>query len=373
MEDETRTATTVAADAPVSSPPPIVAPPSDMAALAAQAAQERALAPAPTRQITTDQLADMGFITPVADPNLLREAFAYRQKLIAAILDPDHDFLYTVAYEEGNGQNAKKKEYTTTVYADARKYEQQYHGRLKALPKKSGVTKLAAALGIRARVLEQKGLPLDKDADYAWVLYEVEHIKSGKREIGQGICTADERPGRWMPKHHILSIADTRAYARAVLRIAGFGEVGAEELSIPEEDFGPLQIVAEVPPAAIPAKNAASRDANALDAGRNGQAQQQPARQQPAAQQQPKPAQQPAPANQSSQTSQQAKPAPASDPDVITVAQAKALSQQMLTKLGSKEKAVEWLKENAKVDKSTAVKEADYQRLMGLLEKIQVP
>jgi len=318
---------------------------------------------------TLDQLAEMGFLVPVADPATLRAAYAFRQKVLASILDPEHDFLFTVSFEERGRQTEK----ITTSYSEAKRFCEIYKTTYKANPKKSGVVKLATAFGIEGRITEQKGLPYDQQATFAWCKYEVRHVKTGKTEIGQGYASVDERPGRVMPKHHCIALADTRAYSRAVLRLAGFGEVGAEEVMAD----GPLpQIVQDAPPhrphqqhSRLPER--ASQGVSLSEVLRPSQEQREPVSR-PAIIQtpEPSPATAPTPPIQSAPIPM---PQPGRVGDVITDAQIKKLSTLLMSKLGSKDRAIEWLKKNAGVSTTREVRDNDYPKLLNTLEAMETP
>ena len=310
------------------------------------------------------QLAEMGFLVPVADPATLRAAYAFRQKVLASILDPEHDFLFTISYEE-RGRSMEK---ITTSYKEAKRFAEAYKTSYKANPKKSGVMKLATAFGIEARIVEQKGLPYEPQASWAWCKYEVRHIKTGKVEVGQGYASVDERPNRVMPKHHCIALADTRAFARAVLRIAGFGEVGAEEVMAE----GPLpEIVQDVPPAR---KLTASSSAPVVTFYEHEQAESVAVRG-------------PAVASMTStqvistppsaSTAAPIEEAPIPMPtnkvagEVITDAQVKKLSALLMSKLGSKERAIDWLKKSAGVATTRDVRDGDYTKLLASLDAME--
>lgn len=174
--------------------------------------------------ISMADLSDLGIIAPVATPQVLRQAFAYKQSLYAAILDPD-DYLYTVSYKEGN----KTRQYVSTTIADAKKVADTYKVPLMASPKKSGIVKLANALGIEATCAVRQGLPSDPGATFSYAVYEAVHARSGRKAEGVGWCDTSERGGR-ISKHDTIATADTRAYNRAVLRLSGFGDVSADEI-----------------------------------------------------------------------------------------------------------------------------------------------
>lgn len=315
---------------------------------------QRVEAEAPV-ELTLRQLEEMGFITPIADPRTVRAANQYRLKLLGAMLDPNHDFLYTVPYSaEGGGQ----REFMTTSLQEAEKYVKAYGQPFRASVKKSGVSKLSQALGLEGRKIEHLGYPVTPGVtEWTQITYEVRHKKSGRVEQGVGLAAADERPGRAMPKHHMIALADTRAHTRAVMRIAGFGEVGAEELmtGIEDRDRSAPVITAphpmpEDPRPALPASTSA-----APLAGINGATQSARAVAAVSAA---------APAVHAAQ---------APNPDTITDAQATKLSQLAKEKLGTTERCVAWLREHAKVSTTRHVREKDYAALMKTLEAMEVP
>lgn len=188
----------------------------------------------------------LGFIVPVATPEQLRKAFAERQRLFAAILDPN-DYLWTVSYPDtiktGSGPITVTKNYIARTREEAEERAGALKGQASGKPKKNGIVKLARALGITATIIESAGLPGDPHATYAYVRYEALHAGTGLREIGVGFCDGSERGGR-ISKHDIIATADTRAYNRAVLRLSGFGDISAEEL-VASDDVLPAQHVPE--------------------------------------------------------------------------------------------------------------------------------
>jgi hypothetical protein len=311
------------------------------------------------------QLADMGFLVPVADPATLRAAYAFRQKVLASILDPEHDFLFTISYEE----RGRSQEKITTSYSEAKRFCEAYKTTYKANPKKSGVVKLATAFGIEARIVEQKGLPYDPQATYAWAKYEVRHVKTGKTEVGQGYASVDERPGRVMPKHHCIALADTRAYSRAVLRLAGFGEVGAEEVMTD----GPLpQIVQDTPPQRAFQPSATNRlpERTTQPVAFYSDETSVPAAERVVA----RPAASAPPVVTAQVVDAPSAPIPMPTNkvgEVITDAQVKKLSTLLMSKLGSKERAIEWLKKNAGVSTTREVRDNDYPKLLNTLEMME--
>jgi len=169
--------------------------------------------------------AEAGLIVPPISPENVRALFKMRAAYYTALLDPGHDFLYSVSYVE----NGKPKEYMTTKLASAELFCTTYKdSSYKARPRKSGVEKLAESLGIQGEVIESRGLPNDKNEDYALVRYKATHIKTGRVAYGVGWCDVKERPT--MSKHALIATADSRSFSRAVLRLIGYGEVGAEEI-----------------------------------------------------------------------------------------------------------------------------------------------
>ena len=180
-------------------------------------------------------LGDMGIIMPLASPEVIRKAFAHKQKVFAAILSPE-DYLYTVTTKNAKGY---ADQLLTDDYDYAIDRANFLKGKFKATPKKSGIVKLARALGITARIVDQAGLPKDPNANYSWCKYEARHERTGTVEFGEGFCDAEERRGR-SSKHSIMSTADTRAYNRAVMRLSGFGDVSADEIIAGIDEGDPL-------------------------------------------------------------------------------------------------------------------------------------
>lgn len=174
--------------------------------------------------VSLADLSDLGFITPIATPQRLRAAFAEKQKLYAAILD-ESDYIYSVSFTEAG----KTKQNIYARRADAEKCAKVYQVDIRASPKKSGIVKLASALGIEARRKLTRGLPDSPEATYSYVTYEAMHKRTGRSEEGIGWCDKTERGGR-ISSHDVIATADTRAYNRAVLRLAGFGDVSADEI-----------------------------------------------------------------------------------------------------------------------------------------------
>lgn len=176
-------------------------------------------------------LNDMGFITPIATPEQLRKAFAQKQKLYAAILDPS-DYLYVVELPKTGGKGMRQAVFRAREQAEKAaksSSSDSYKPEIRATPKKSGIVKLARALGIIAQRKAVKGLPEDPNAQYSYVVYEAQHKGTGLTEEGVGWCDKSERGGQ-ISTHDCIATADTRAYNRAVLRLSGFGDVSADEI-----------------------------------------------------------------------------------------------------------------------------------------------
>jgi hypothetical protein len=169
-------------------------------------------------------LTQLGFIVPLASPEQLREAFAIKQRLYAAVLD-ENDYLYTVPHTE----RGKARQYLTTSRADADKVAATHGAQVNAKPMKSGVVKLARALGIVAKRSVTGGLPNDPAAQFSYVVYVAKHPATGVEEEGIGWCDKSERGGN-ISAHDVIATADTRAYNRAVLRLSGFGDVSGDEI-----------------------------------------------------------------------------------------------------------------------------------------------
>ena len=186
--------------------------------------QPKSLAKSEHAPIDATLMRELGLMVPVADPVQLRAAFDQKQKLYAAILDPN-DYLYTVSYLDGG----KQRQFVSTSKEHAEKVATANGSNVHASPKKSGIVKLARALGIVARRVQGRGLPDDPNATFSYITYEATHEASGTTEQGIGWCDMSERGGR-ISKHDVIATADTRAYNRAVLRLSGFGDVSADEI-----------------------------------------------------------------------------------------------------------------------------------------------
>lgn len=170
------------------------------------------------------QMEEAGFLTPVAPLHQIRAYFDYTQKVYAAILD-DRDFLYTVSITE----QGKKRELAYTSLEHAKKTAETYGADIKASPKKSGIAKLAVALGIEVKRTKTTGLPYEPASRHSFVEMIALHKKTGRTAEGIGWADLDEKGGH-MSRHDAIATADTRAYNRAILRLSGFGDVSAEEI-----------------------------------------------------------------------------------------------------------------------------------------------
>jgi hypothetical protein len=322
-----------------------------------------ALVPVTGRVVTTQQIEDAGLLMPLADPAALRAAFAERQRVLTSILDPDRDFVYSVRYHDREGNQRQLMVHTL---AEANKQAAHLGGTWSAHPRKSGVLKLAHALGIESRQVEVTGLPKDQRATYSSCRYIATHKRTGRQEEGQGYCDATERGGK-QKVHAIISMADTRAYCHAVLRCAGYDNVGAEELEL-DDGAGGVTIQNVMPgerdrPAlSSQASPRSIVDAMAVTAP--------PVATEPVAA-----ATVPAPPATAAKEPLPPEPPPEGlgKGDVITNAMAGELSQKLLAKLGSKDKARAWLKEHAGVERSIYVREDQIGSLTKALDALEAP
>lgn len=319
-----------------------------------------------TRTFTHAELDELGIPAPLADPQTMRALYVYRRQQFAATLDREHDFLYTIAYQE----QGKNKEKMTTSYKEALKFSETYKVPYKAVPKKTGIAKLATAYGVVAEIVEQRGLPIEPNANYSYVKYKVTAKRSGVTAVGIGFCRRDER-GYPMPEHHMMGVADTRAYGRAILRLVGFGEAGAEEIG--DEVVMPIVRIEQGP---TPKRLPTATQAEVLDVATAPQeirvpvpiaATPAPAKAAPVA------APVTAPARVVQAPVDMAIPSAAPPPSTITEAQVGKLSVLLREKLGSIERAKAWLMTEAKVNTTRAVPEAAYAELVKKLEALEAP
>lgn len=348
------------------------------------------LVPAASRAVTTQQMEDAGLMMPLVDPAALRAAFAERQRVLTSILDPERDFLYSIKYYDPRDGNRQRTMLTTSLKdAQAKVAHLGLGASYSAHPKKSGVLKLAHALGIESRRIDVAGLPADPRVNYSVCRYMATHKRTGRQEEGQGYCDKSEKGGS-MNNHAIISMADTRAYCHAVLRCAGYDNVGAEEIEL--VDVEPMVVITNEPPPVRERERPAlveTTSPTVLDVSLAST----PARETVAARPAATPAQaptaatapvtkpepEPSASGAASETSGAAPtdPAPAMAPvgpaDVITNAMAGELSKLLMAKLGSKPQAQKWLMDNAGVERSVHVREDQIGDLTKKLNAMETP
>lgn len=203
-------------------------------------------------QSTMQMLGDLGFIVPLATPAQLREVFAMKQRLYAAILDPT-DYLYSVSYRDNSRGKDSQRQYVSNSRSEAESVAKKFNGTVSAKPKKAGIVKLARALGIIAvATLREERTYMGKRGYY--VEYEAHHERTGIKERGVGWCDETEKGG-YISVHDIIATADTRAYNRAILRLSGFGDVSADEIIAAPGDNDPPHVPEPQPqkePEALP-------------------------------------------------------------------------------------------------------------------------
>ena len=328
------------------------------------------MVPVTGRVVTTQQIEDAGLMMPLADPAALRAAFAERQRVLTSILDPNRDFIYSIRYFDREG---KQRTMICQTLEEAKKQSAHVGGTWSAHPKKSGVLKLAHALGIESRLAEVTGLPKDQRATFSSCRYIATHKRTGRSEEGQGYCDKTER-GSNMQAHAIISMADTRAYCHAVLRCAGYDNVGADEMElddtggsvtiqnvIPVERERPA-LVAQTIPKTVTELMGASAPPAAV-----------PVEREPQAAPAPTTAVQPPAAAAAPPEEPSAPPVDPGKGDLITSAMAGLLSKKLLAKLGSKEKAREWLVANAGCERSILVREDQFSKVEKMLDAMETP
>lgn len=170
-------------------------------------------------------MAHHGMIVPISTPEGLRHLYATRQKMYAAILD-ENDYLWIVKFK---GDKGGGRQYIAANKKEAEERAEALHGDIMCKPTKSGVQKLAEALGITSRCVIREERTYNRTTIGIYCEYEAKHELSGKIESGVGFCGKDERYGK-ISIHEMITTADTRAYCRAVLRLSAFGDVSAEEI-----------------------------------------------------------------------------------------------------------------------------------------------
>jgi len=173
------------------------------------------------------EMAAHGMIVPIASPQNLRALYALRQKMYAAILD-ENDYLWVVHYQDTAKGRTFGRQYIAPNRKAAEERAEALNGSVSGNPIKSGIQKLAEALGITTRAIVREERTVRGETGY-YVEYEARHEKTGKIETGVAFCDPSERNGK-MSTHDMIATADTRAYNRAVLRLSAFGAVSAEEI-----------------------------------------------------------------------------------------------------------------------------------------------
>lgn len=299
------------------------------------------------KSVNVQDLERMGIMMPMADPAALRAAFAYKMRILTSILDPDRDMIYSIRYYDSGG---KQKQIIANSLREAKEKAKHLNGSWSAHPKKSGVMKLAHALGIETRLVERTGLPTEPNARFSSCRYVATHKRTGFSAEGQGYCDAQERD----KNHAIISMADTRAYCHAVLRCAGYDQVGAEALDLDNPDDNESVTIQPARPENMPAlpESTGQPSGTVVSA--------------PSTSARPKEV---AAATETPPTSA----APQGRGDVITNAMAAQLSAKLLAKLGSKPKAKDWLVANAGVERTIYVREDQFNKLDSMLDSMEVP
>jgi hypothetical protein len=323
-------------------------------------------------RVTSQQLEDAGLSMPLADPAALRAAFAQRQRMLLSVCDPNRDFLYVIRYVDIDGKPKSRYE---TNYDAAKELHRVLGGDLGAYPKKSGCMKIAHALGIQTNVVSREGLPADPRAVHSFCTVRAVHKRTGRQEEGQGYCDRDEKRFAYAEKHAIISMAETRAYCHAVLRCAGFDSVSADAIVVEESPEETVSITTTMPvererPAvtSLPAPSATVADL--LGTTATPQRQEQPVS---------APAQAAAatttPATTTTPAATATTPASSSDDrrGLVTKSMAKIISDLLMQKLGSKERARDWLREAAGVERSVDIREDAYGGLKEKLEALTSP
>lgn len=318
-------------------------------------------------QLTDEQIEAAGYLMPVMNIAALRAGQKQRQQILTQLLDPDLDFLYTVTYKDNNG---KPRQNFFTKLKDAKDGAKFVAGVLTAHPKKSGCIKIAHALGIESREVRTEGLPRDQKATYSSSHFVAKHKRTGREEEGQGYCDKAEKPEA--KNFVIISMANTRAYCHAVLRCAGYDNVGADEMGVDDEiGFAPIVYSADRPafsevssatvidvPAVeqrevVPVQSVVEEPVKAVPVAAPVAAARPTA---PVAAPSPSPSPAPvaaAPAAGPAESAEGAK-YPGKG-DLITTAMAAELSKKLILALGDKLKARDWLLANAGVERSIHV------------------
>ena len=98
--------------------------------------------------------------------------------------------------------------------------------------KRSGWSKYAVACNVSTELREEQVEERDSSRIYHFV-YRAIHLPSGRYADAVGSASEKEKTEEeWNhPEHDVRSLAQTRAYNRAVSNLVGGGEISAEELS----------------------------------------------------------------------------------------------------------------------------------------------
>lgn len=178
------------------------------------------------REVSALELAKDGIIVPLLDASTIAAAAKRKQEVITALLDPDHDILYTIKYQTAD---KKWREARTETKAEAERLAKEFKSRYEAQPKKTGVAKIAEAFGVDTEPVDEGWHQHPKSGQYYYyVKCRALHARSGRTRTAVGACDAGEKFDA--TAHTIISTAHTRAKIRAVLDLVGYGRVGAEEI-----------------------------------------------------------------------------------------------------------------------------------------------
>jgi len=106
-------------------------------------------------------------------------------------------------------------------------------------PTKQFANKLAKFFGLSVEIL--KAEKEENDRDFTWHIWSRAIAPNGQFRDGDGHCSSTERSFAHL-EHDVYATATTRAKNRAILELAGFGEVSAEEMT----DGGKSNVSAKV-------------------------------------------------------------------------------------------------------------------------------
>jgi|TARA_Y100000310_G_scaffold336188_1_gene420082 hypothetical protein len=132
------------------------------------------------------------------------------------------DYLYTVST---NGKIA----FMSTERAIAEKKAQELRGSVIPRVKKSGWRKLATPFNLSDEITSETPIGVDGKA-IGWRIAVTVTAPNGRRTVGIGACTSNERYFGKREAHDVYSTAHTRAKNRAISDMIGGGDVSAEEL-----------------------------------------------------------------------------------------------------------------------------------------------